>query len=343
MTSLERTLTALGHKEPDRVPLFLFPVMQGARETGVGLERYLTDADLVVEGQKRLRAKYGHDCYTNFTYASIEFEAFGGSTVFSGDGPANAGAPILGNDASILRVEPPRVADCPGLMRALEITRKLKDLARGEVPIIGVAMSPFSLPVMQLGFERYLDVLTAKGPAFERLMAVNEAFCAEWANAQLECGATAICYFDPVSSTTIVPPGLYRETGWKVACRMIRDGAIKGPTATHFASGRCARILDLVKETGTLMIGVSCDENLSELKEATRGKLALMGNLNGIEMRHWTAQEAALKVRSAIEAAGKGGGFFLSDNHGEIPWQVPDEVIMSIAEAAREYGRYPLP
>lgn len=39
---------------------------------------------------------------------------------------------------------------------------------------------------------------------------------------------------------------------------------------------------------------------------------------------------------------GNGGGFILSDNHGEIPWQVPDEVLMAISEAVHKWGRYPL-
>lgn len=342
MTSIERTLAALGHREGDRVPLFLLLSMQGARETGVPLEKYFFSVDLVVEGQKRLLKKYGHDCYYTFQNAALEFEAFGGEVRYFSDGPANSGEPILKTKDDIFSLKPPRVADCPSLQRVLEVTRRLKDASAGEVPLIGVVMSPFSLPVMQLGFEPYLDMLTGDREAFDRLMQVNEGFCAEWANAQLSAGASAICYFDPVSSSTIIPRTLYRETGWPVARRMIKE-AIKGPVATHFASGRALPVIDLVTDTGTLALGVSCEEDLSLLKEKARGKIALLGNLNGIEMRNWTAEEAAGKVRAAITAGARGGGFILSDNHGEIPWQVPDSVILAVAEAAREYGRFPLP
>jgi uroporphyrinogen decarboxylase len=70
--------------------------------------------------------------------------------------------------------------------------------------------------------------------------------------------------------------------------------------------------------------------------------MAVIGNLNGIEMRRWTAAQAAAAVKKAIAAAGPGGGFVLSDTHGEIPWQVPDEVLFATCEASREWGRYPL-
>ena len=110
----------------------------------------------------------------------------------------------------------------------------------------------------------------------------------------------------------------------------------------HFASGRIlGRVADLF-DTGAAVIGVSSHEDLAELKGAAEGRLSLLGNLNGIAMRHWTPEQAELEVKAAIQAAGHGGGFILADNHGEIPWQVPDAVLIAIAEAVERWGRYPL-
>ena len=52
---------------------------------------------------------------------------------------------------------------------------------------------------MQLGFDNYLDVMLERPELFKRLMEVNEEFEVAWANAQLQAGATAIVYFDPVA------------------------------------------------------------------------------------------------------------------------------------------------
>ena len=57
MNSMERTLTTLGHKEPDRVPLFLLANMHGAKETGLSLEEYYAKADHVIEGEMRTLKK----------------------------------------------------------------------------------------------------------------------------------------------------------------------------------------------------------------------------------------------------------------------------------------------
>lgn len=340
MTSLQRVLTTLGHQEPDRVPFFLLVTMHGAKELGMSIKEYFSKAENVVEGQLRLRAKYRHDCIYNFFYAPIEVEAWGGEVVYCDDGPPNSGEPFIKKNEDIRSLVTPKIEDVPCLRKVLKSTQMLKEKVGEDAPIIGVVMSPFSLPVMQMGFNKYIELMYEHPDIFGHLMKINEEFCVQWANAQLTAGATAICYYDPISSTTISTKEMYLKTGFKVAKRTI--SRIKGPTATHMASGRCLPIIDDLAKTGTAMVGVSIQENLGELKAASRNKLSLMGNLNGIEMRRWRPEQAEQKVKEAILQAGQGGGFILSDNHGEIPWQVPDDVLMAISNAVHKWGRYPL-
>ncbi|MBF0436877.1 MAG: uroporphyrinogen decarboxylase family protein [Magnetococcales bacterium] len=340
MTSLERVLTTISHKEPDRVPLFLLLTMHGAKELGLSIRDYYNRAEYVAEGQLRLLKKYHSDCLYAFFYAAIEVEAWGAEVRFVDDGPPNAGAPLANTAMEIKALKPPEVKGNRILERVLHAQTTMKTHVGNTVPIIGVVMSPFSLPVMQLGFERYLDIMFEEPESMKHLMAINEEFCVDWANAQLAAGATAITYFDPVSSSTIIPPELYLKTGWDIACRTL--SRIKGPTATHLASGRALPIVNALAETGTAIIGVSVHEALAALKTACLGKLTILGGLNGIEMRRWSTKEAEEAVKTAIHQAGSGGGFILSDNHGEIPLQVTDEILLTISEAVGRWGRYPL-
>jgi uroporphyrinogen decarboxylase len=340
VTSMQRVLTTLEHKEPDRVPFFLLASLHGARELGLSIEEYFFRAETVVEGQLRMLTKYRHDCLSAFFYASIEVEAWGGEVVYSKDGPVNSGQPIIAQFDDITRIQPPRIDDCACLTKVLRAIEIMKARTGDQVPIVAVVISPFSLPVMQMGFHLYLELLHEQPPLFEQLMKVNEEFCVAWANAQLKSGATALAYIDPVSSTTIIPRELYLRTGFPVARRTL--ARIQGPTATHFASGRCLPILDEVAQTGTSVVGVSAQEDLKELKDAVRGKLSLLGNLDGITMRRWSTDHATAAVKQAISGAGPGGGFILSDNHGEIPWQVSEDVLMAISEAVHRWGSYPL-
>lgn len=340
MNSMQRTLTTLGQQEPDRVPLFLLTTLHGAKETGLSIEDYYARSSHVIEGQLRLLKKYRADCLYAFFYASIEVEAWGGSTIFLPDGPPLCGPPIIRSPNEIDTLRAPSVIDAVCLTRVFETIRELKARVGDSVPIIGVAISPFSLPIMQMGFDHYIELIYEQPERFERLMDANIAFTVEWANAQLAAGATAICYFDPMSSTTNVPRELYLKTGQRVAKRTISQ--IKGPTATHMASGRCLPIMADIADTGTALVGVSALEDMRELKAAANKRVSLLGNLNGIEMRRWTPQQAEAEVKRAIALAGRGGGLLLGDNHGEIPWQVPEEVLLAIGDAVERWGRYPL-
>jgi len=340
MTSLQRVLTSLGHQEADRVPFFLLLTMHGARELGLSIKDYFSQAENVAEGQLRMRAKYGHDCYYPFFYAPVEIEAWGGEVIYHDDGPPNTGRPFLADPARIKQLHVPDVASTPCLKKVTRAIEIIKKQMPDEAPIIGVVMSPFSLPVMQMGFPAYLNLMFEQPELFWQLMQINEDFCVAWANAQLAAGATAICYFDPVSSPTIISKSDYQKMGREIArCTVAR---INGPTATHLASGRCLPIIDDLATTGTAVIGVSNLESLAEIKGACRGRLSILGNLNGIEMARWTPEQTTQKVREAIAAAGEGGGFILSDSHGEIPWQVSDDILKNISEAVHLWGQYPL-
>lgn len=340
MTSLQRVLATLSLKEPDRVPLFLLPTVQGATEMGVPLRDYFHTPSLIAEAQVCFRERYRNDCLYGFSYAAAEFEAFGGDALFYDRAPPNAGAPVLHTPDDFARLAVPKIEDCPALCRTLELQAQLRRAVGGDVPVIGVVMSPVSLPVMQLGFPAYLRLLMEQPESLTLLFEINEEFCVAWANAQLAAGADALVYYDPVGSCTIIEPAHYRRLCAPIAKRVL--ARIKGPTATHFASGRSFNILQDVVETGTGGVVVSGDEDLAAIKAAVGNRLPILGNLNGLAMRHWGAEETERQVKNAIAAAGVGGGFILTDHHGEIPFDVPERVLIWIAESVECWGRYPL-
>lgn len=46
--------------------------------------------------------------------------------------------------------------------------------------------------------------------------------------------------------------------------------------------------------------------------------------------------------RGLKEPDTSGGGFIFSDDHGEPPWQVPEEILDAISDAVQGWGKYPL-
>jgi uroporphyrinogen decarboxylase len=232
------------------------------------------------------------------------------------------------------------VEDNPALRPVLEATASLKAAVGEDIPIAGVVVSPFSLPIMQLGFEAYLDLIYERPDLLARLLRINGEYCVAWAKAQLKAGASAIVYSDPASSPTITPRELALRYGMPAATSFI--SRIGGAAMIHLASGRGLALVEDVVATGAVGMSPNAEEDLGELKAACRGRLTLVGGLNALEMRYWTPEQAEAEVKRAIAQAGPGGGFVLSDNHGEIPFLVDEDILMAIAEAVRRWGRYPL-
>lgn len=340
MTSMERVLTTLQFKEPDRVPLFLLLSLYGAKELQLTPKEYFSNVDNIVQGQLRMQKKYRSDCYDAFFHAAVEIEAWGGEVVFVPDGPPNAGEPLIQKPDQIASLKVPSIQETPCLLKVLDATTRLHQRAAGGIPIIGVVLSPFSAPVMQMGFEAYLKLLYFDRPRFELLMKKNMEFCIAWANAQIKAGATAICYFDPLAAPSIIGKEQYLQTGYPIAQQVI--ASINAPVAVHLASAPALPVVDEIVSQGAKIVGFSCLDDAVKIKRAAYEKICLLGNLNGIEMANWTPEQAEQQVKQILRQAGLGGGLILSDNHGEIPWAVTEETLLAIAAAVERWGRYPL-
>lgn len=339
-TAAARLAAALGGREADRVPFVLPATMHGARLLGVPLPEYFGSAELVTRGQLRLRELLGHDALSCSLCAAAEVEAFGGEVLLFDDGPPNAGEPPLRSAADIERLRPPTPGDFPMLRRTLEVASALRERVGDAVPIMGGAVAPFSLPALQVGLGRWFEMLHDAPALAERLVRVNEAFCASLGNALLSAGAGSVGLGEPLASPSMFPRERYRELGLPALRRTI--AAIRGPVAIGTASAPCGAVAADLAGAGAVAVVVSASDDLAAVKRRLEGRAAVVGNLDGLRMRRWSAADAEQAVRRALAAAGPGGGFVLSEHHGEVPFQVPQDVLVAIAEAVRRWGTYPL-
>jgi uroporphyrinogen decarboxylase len=336
MTSAERVAAAMGFRQPDRVPFVLPAHMHAARHLGLSIRECLETPRHVVAAQLHLREWLGHDVVSGAPPAAFEIEAWGGTIEFDDAGPPVAGPPPI-QLRQIARLQPPRLEDSPRLLRVLEAIAELRARVGNTVPVTGSVVSPFSLPVLQLGFEAYLEVMEERPLDFERLMQVNVAHCREWAHAQVRAGATALAYADPVASTDVVPLETARQKAIAVARAVLADIGV--PFIYSLSSGRSLPLVDHLVGLGATAVGVSAQENLGEAIERCFGRIAVVGNLNGLAMCGWSTAEAQASVIRALWAAGTDGGWMLADNHGEIPFPVSDDVLSTIAETVKSGGR----
>ena len=288
--ALQRALTSLGQQEPDRVPFFLTLTMHGAKELGLSIEEYYAKAEHMVEGQLRLRKRYGHDCLIGYAFAGAELSAWGSRPIYYPDGAPNAGPPVIHSVEEIDRLAPPEIDQSPLLQTMLELQRELAREAAGTVPVVGLVVSPVSLPVMQMGFGAYIRALYEAPEAIEQLFRINEAFCVAWANAQLAAGATFVAYADPVSSPTMIGPTFFPETGLPVMQRTL--ARIQGPVAVTYASADSLPLLDQLPATGAVAATLAPHTDLGAV-EIVRAALGIAAEIDVYTNTNLVVEELA--------------------------------------------------
>jgi len=122
MTSLERVLTTLSHREPDRVPLFLMLTMHAPRNSvspSASISRRRSrswkDNCACAPGTARLLMPV--------LLRALEVEAWGGEVVFREDGPANSGEPLIKKPEQILELVPPGIGTRPAWAKCCALSK----------------------------------------------------------------------------------------------------------------------------------------------------------------------------------------------------------------------------
>ena len=339
MNSYERTMTALSHKIPDKVPVFLFLTLHGAKALSMPIREYFSKAENVAKGQLMLSNRFGHDCLYPFFYASREVEAFNGTTLFYENGSPNAGAPIINSPNDIDSLEIPNPFESEALKEPLKTIHLLAKEKKGNIPIISAMIAPFSLPSMLMGLEKWLDILLfGEKASRDKFLDELQKFSIDWANAQFEAGVDAIGFFDPLSTAEVMTREQYIKYAFQLASNTIKK--IKGPIVYAGAGGKFGHIVDLIKDTGAFGIVLSSNDDLALVKKQVGEKLNIVGNLNNIEMSSWTPEKTEQEVKKCIQAGAENGGYILADQHGEIPYCVNENILHNIVDSARKFGTY---
>ncbi|MBI2955289.1 MAG: uroporphyrinogen decarboxylase family protein [Chloroflexi bacterium] len=337
MTSLERLSTALRSGVPDRVPVVLVSSLHGAKELGIAVPEYFSRAENVAEGQLRFVERVGHDNVDAFFYFGLEAQAFGAEILFHDGEPPDVGAPILPNPAAIDNLQAPDPRRASSLREVLRATEMLADKARGRWLVVGRALGPCSLPIMLMGLESWLDLLLFGDEARrQRLLQITSQFSVAWAKALLAAGADIIALVEPMASATMLTREQATKLVLPVVGQAVRD--INGPVI-FWSLGAIQPVADLIRSLGVQAVSTDPGDDLREVKRIAAGRMAVLGGLNDLGMLSWTLRDAEEKVREAIQVAAPGGGFILSHQY-EIPAKVSFDVLVSVVDAAKKWGRY---
>ncbi|MGE0452101.1 MAG: uroporphyrinogen decarboxylase family protein [Vicinamibacteria bacterium] len=226
--------------------------------------------------------------------------------------------------------------------------RRLSARVGAGVSLHGEVFSPFSQMLELLDCTNALLALM-DDPA--KFTACLDALCEgtiDLAVRQVDAGAQAILISSAFAGAGFLSRGQYeqfvlRHEGRVVAGIRARHDV---PVYTH-TCGAIGDRLDLLEATGTGGIDTLDPPPLGtvEIAEAKRqlgGRLFLKGNLDPVAtLLRGTPHAVREAARQRIALAGPGGGYVLS-SACSVPPHAPPENVLALADAAEEFGRYPL-
>ncbi|MBA7543279.1 hypothetical protein ES705_35609 [subsurface metagenome] len=146
MTSYDRVMTSVKHKEPDRVPFMPFAQTFTAKFAGIPFSAYVSKAEKFVEGQIKVYKAFGWDALCFSSDVGIYAGALGAKVEFPYDDVPRVVKPILSHSTMYKDFQKLKL---PDLMKAGRLTESIKaiELAKkevgDEVPIIGWTEGPF--------------------------------------------------------------------------------------------------------------------------------------------------------------------------------------------------------
>lgn len=349
MNSIERVLAALQFgkgqfRTPDRVPVIPVALMHGALVHRCTVAEYfeMPAARIAAAQIELVRLLDGiPDAVAGFPNVIEDVAAFGVGLKYHYQNSTPAVDRMLITDyAQISKLQQPAPLSARELSKTCDTIAALAAKLGSEKVVLGACIAPFSLPSMLMGTSKWMRLLFTKELRQEylkRLLAVCQDFVVAWATAQLKAGAHLVVLADGMASATLLPRAVFEDFALPLTRETIRR--IPGFVG-YEAVGRIQPFVDLCPQLGAAALLIGQEDDISRCKQALAGKLALIGNINNIKMRRWSAARIELQAKRAICQGKPGYGFILANQGPEIPFDVTLEKIGTLCRVAERFGRY---
>ncbi len=197
-----------------------------------------------------------------------------------------------------------------------------------------------------LGFERFTVALRKDRAWLGEMIDFHAELYCDMLEAIAAAGMPGIIYGDDLAyrSGPMVNPRLLEELYGDGMRRIVRKAHSLGLKIVMHSCGDVTSLLEWLAGCGfdaLHPLEPTAGVNLAEAKERVGDRLCLIGNLDITHLLvEGTRDEVFRAVREAIGDAGRGGGFILAPDHSHADISV--QRLKWMAEAAKEYGVYPL-
>lgn len=350
MTPLERVVAAIKHETPDRVPICLY--FMSAAQYQLARDDYtwkeaLENPNKLFKNVSTQYEYYGADNFFLPLDFRVDGEAFGSKSEYLLKCGAGFRMPVITEYAinskeeiDDLEIPDPKTAGrCPVILKTIE---KLSSKYGDKVPIIGFLNSPpdVATDVIAGNYSTVLPMMATDKEAMHKLLDKITKYLIEFGKAMVDAGAHACATVSGGFNNLTVGPDQYREFVAKYHAEIIKKVGV--PYVYHQCQDATPFMDDIVA-TGTAVVAFHEKVDLKWAKEKYGKKVALAGNLGvseaGTILYDGTPQQVEEAVKKALEIGKPGSGYLLSAGC-EVHHMLPEENILTLIRAGKEYGAY---
>ena len=338
LTPLQR-FAAYGRGEAlDRLPCVPIIGNSSARLIGAKVSAFRGNGPLIAEAQIAAYRAFGYDVIRVFTDLYQMAEAMGATVHYPEDETAYLAAPSISSVADIGRLTPLNPLTDGNLPAHLEAMGRVVDAVGTEVPVTGAVTCPFTTASFLIGAETLVR-LTLKNPeAVRRLCEVALESALRYSEAIIAVGASP-SLTDPMSSSTVISPRLFREFSLPYLKRLIDYIQSRGKSVTLHICGKSARIWEAMVEAGADCLSIDNEASLAEAKLAIGHRARLMGNVRPSEiMLQGTTAEVRRAVFAGIAEAWDSPKGYIVASGCSRPTETPFANIQAMMDAVTEIG-----
>lgn len=341
MTSLERVVTTLEHKIPDRVPVGLHNYLMAGRMRGGSLKELLQDGEALAEAQLLAWREFGHDMIMSENGVTAEAQAMGCEIEYQDQIAPHVQDPVIKTPDDIDKLEVPDPETTFPLDELLKTTRILVKETGGKVFIQGRAdQGPMALVMAICGPEAALLMTMEPGlrpkllQLLDKCIQMNIALGA----AQRRAGAHGTCI--GALGCSLISPEMYVDLelpGNQAFCDAMKR--IDCYPFVHTCGKEDHLLEDLIK-TGAGSLELDPGTTPRVCKDTVRGRMCVTGMLDPASiLRNGGRQQVIEHTLEVLSIMGPGGEFIMGPGCC-LPIETSVDNIKTVMECVNQAGWY---
>ncbi len=344
LSSLERVITTIRHKEPDRPPVMTLLGGAARQITGISFPEYSQDAEKAAEVFMSGFDLIGGDIIILMWDLSVEAADFGQKVIF----PENStpyrdySDPLIKDVEDYTRLRPVSVSETRRMKEFVKLCEIMVKRAGLRALVSGFTFGPLGVLSMMRGVENlFKDCIHYPEKVIKACEAITETLL-EYVQLQCDTGLPAIAIDTLYASWNGLPKHLWEAIEGPFVREMSRlikrNGLVMGFHNCGHGFYMDSQIKFMEPDVVSFAFLPDDCKTEGELKEKYGDKITLLGYIPTQLLAHGTPKEVMDESVRQVEVFGKDGGFILAPGC-EYPPNIPLTNAFAMVKAVERYSR----